>query len=156
MQISDFICVWKGCRLGHVGKYEQIRSSMYSNYKNKIFALMTHQRHRADEQVFPSMASRWSDETHSQGGKFSSVVYCWFYLLHLRISAHHSPGPIWCPQSSPPAPSEASSRSCGWCPKRADQAWAAEAGRRVGAGVEVEVEVPWRTIKQDIINRGTE
>lgn len=58
---------------------------------------------------------------------------------------HCSPDPIWFPQSSPPAPSAASSRSCGWCPTRGGLAWAVGAVRRVGAGVEVVAAVPWRS-----------
>lgn len=61
-----------------------------------------------------------------------------------RTRGRRSPDPRSFPPSSPPAPSAASSRSCGWRPGRAGPAWAAEVGRRVEAGVEVEVAEPRR------------
>ena len=62
-----------------------------------------------------------------------------------RVRAHCSPDPIWFPRSSPPAPSAASSRSCGWRPRRGVLTWAAEEARRAEAGVEVGAAVPWRS-----------
>lgn len=61
------------------------------------------------------------------------------------IKARYSPDPIWFPPSSPPAPSVASSRSCGWRLMHGGLSWAAGAGCRAGAGAEVEVVVPWRS-----------
>lgn len=61
------------------------------------------------------------------------------------VRVHCSPDPIWFPRSSPPAPSAASSRSCGWRPRRGVLTWAAEEAHRAEAGVEVGAAVPWRS-----------
>lgn len=61
------------------------------------------------------------------------------------VRVHCSPDPIWFPPSSPPAPSAASSRSCGWGPRRGVLTWAAEEAHRAEAGVEVGAAVPWRS-----------
>lgn len=61
------------------------------------------------------------------------------------VRVHCSPDPIWFPRSSPPAPSAASSRSCGWGPRRGVLTWAAEEAHRAEAGVEVGAAVPWRS-----------
>lgn len=80
-------------------------------------------------------------------GEFTSHCLLWSrdrnminFTRKVRTPARSSPDPRWFPQSSPPAPSAASSRSCGLKPDRL--IWAEGVDHKAEAGAAAAAAAP--------------